>query len=96
MAPWEVRPTRPRSSRSLFFREYDAQLMMHWFIGADFEIVFCLESADSNCTAVFKSGKIQNTKLRIEHSTFFGQWKCYQYFPRAGYDGALTVVLRNC
>ena len=48
---------------------------MHWFIGADFEIVFCLESADSNCTAVFKSGKIQNTKLRIEHSTFFGHLK---------------------
>ena len=41
----------------------------------DFEIVFCLESADSNCTAVSKGGKIQNTKLRIEHSTFFGQWK---------------------
>ena len=38
----------------------------------DFEIAFCLESADSNCTAVSKGGKIQNTKLRIEHSTFFG------------------------
>jgi hypothetical protein len=45
-----------------------------------FEIAFCLESADSNCTAVSKGGKIQNTKLRIEHSTFFGQWKKYQYF----------------
>ena len=40
-----------------------------------FEIAFCLESADSNCTAVSKGRKIQNTKLRIEHSTFFGQWK---------------------
>ena len=39
----------------------------------DFEIVLCLESADSNCTAVTKGGKIQNTKLRIERSTFFGQ-----------------------
>ena len=38
------------------------------------EITFCLESADSNCTAVSKGGKIQNTKLGIEHSTFFG---CY-------------------
>ena len=41
----------------------------------DFEIVLCLESADSNCTAVSKGGKIQNTKLMIEHSTFFVQWK---------------------
>ena len=42
----------------------------------DFEIAFCLESADSNCTAVSKVGKIQNTKLiKIEHRTFFGQWK---------------------
>ena len=39
----------------------------------DFEIVLCLQSADSNCTAVSKGGKIQNTKLRIEHSTIFGQ-----------------------
>ena len=46
----------------------------------DFEIAFCLESADSNCTAESKGGKIQNTKLRIDHSTFFGQWKLYQYF----------------
>ena len=29
----------------------------------DFEIAFCLELADSNCTAVSKGGKIQNTKL---------------------------------
>jgi len=35
----------------------------------DFEIAFCLESADSNCTAVSKGGKIQNTKLKIEHNT---------------------------
>ena len=41
----------------------------------DIEILFGLESADSNCTAVSKGGKIQNTKLRIEHSTSFGQWK---------------------
>ena len=41
----------------------------------DCEIAFCLESADSSCTAVSKGGKIQNTKLKIEHSTFFGQWK---------------------
>jgi len=27
-----------------------------------FEIVFCLESADSNCTAVSKGGKIQKHK----------------------------------
>ena len=40
-----------------------------------FEIVLCLESADSNCITVAKGGKIQNTKLRIQHSTFFGQWK---------------------
>ena len=40
-----------------------------------FEIAFCLESADFNCTAVSELGKIQNTKLRIERSTFFGQWK---------------------
>ena len=40
-----------------------------------FEISFSLESADSNCTIVSNGGKIQNTKLRIEHSTFFGQWK---------------------
>ena len=60
-----------------FFRKYDA---LHWFIGAEnysekryFEIVLCLKSADSNCTAVSKDRKIQNTKLRIEHSTFFGQ-----------------------
>ena len=46
----------------------------------DFEIVFCLESADSNCTAVSEDGKIQNTKLRIERSTFLRQWKWYQYF----------------
>jgi len=32
----------------------------------NFEIVFCLESADSNCTAVSEGGKIQNTKLRLE------------------------------
>ena len=25
--------------------------------------------------------KIQNTELRIEHSTFNGQWKIYRYFP---------------
>ena len=31
----------------------------------DFEIVFCLESADSNCTAVSEGREIQNTKLRI-------------------------------
>ena len=41
----------------------------------DFEIAFGLESADPDCTAVSKGGKIQNTKLRIEHSTFLGQWK---------------------
>ena len=40
-----------------------------------FEIVFCLESAVSNSTAVSEGGKIQNTKLMIEHSTFLGQWK---------------------
>ena len=34
----------------------------------DFEILFCLESADSYCTAVSKGG------TRIEHGTFFGQW----------------------
>ena len=39
----------------------------------DFGIVLCLESADSNCTAVSKGKKIQNTKFRIECSTFFGQ-----------------------
>ena len=27
-----------------------------------------------------KGEKIQNTKLRIEHSTFFEPWKQYQYF----------------
>ena len=27
-----------------------------------------------------EGGKIQNTKLRIERSTCFGQWKQYQYF----------------
>ena len=31
--------------------------------------------AETNCTAVSEGGKIQNTMLRIEHSTFFGQWK---------------------
>jgi hypothetical protein len=41
----------------------------------NFEIVFCLESAVSNCTAVSKGGKIQDTNLKIGHSTFFGQWK---------------------
>ena len=41
----------------------------------DFEIVLSLESADSNCTAESKDGKIQNKKPRVEHSTFFGQWK---------------------
>ena len=40
-----------------------------------FEIGFCLETANSNCTAVSEGGKIQNTKLRIDRSTFFGQWK---------------------
>ena len=40
---------------------------------SDFEIAFSLESADSNCTAVSKGGKIQNTKPRIEHSKFLGQ-----------------------
>ena len=40
-----------------------------------FEIALCLESANSNCTAVSKGGKIQNTKIRIECSTCFGQWK---------------------
>ena len=37
----------------------------------DFEIVLCLESADSNCTAVSKGGKIQNAKLRIEQHIFW-------------------------
>ncbi len=42
----------------------------------DFEIAFSLESADSNCTAAVSEGeKIQNTKLKIEPSTFFGQLK---------------------
>ena len=27
-----------------------------------------------------KLAKIQNTKLRIERGTFFGQWKKYAYF----------------
>ena len=27
-----------------------------------------------------KRAKIQNTKLRIERGTFFGQWKKYVYF----------------
>ena len=27
-----------------------------------------------------KCAKIQNTKLRIEPGTFFGQWKTYEYF----------------
>jgi hypothetical protein len=31
----------------------------------EFEIVLCLESADSNCTAVFEGRKIQNTKQHI-------------------------------
>ena len=42
--------------------------------------VLFIESADSNCTAVSKGGKIQNTKLRIVCSAIFGQWKWYQYF----------------
>ena len=37
-----------------------------------FEILLRLESAETNCTAVSEGGKIQNTKLRIEHSTFLG------------------------
>ena len=53
--------------------------MMHFFSLAKnysekdiFEIAFRLVSADSNCTAVSKGGIIQNTKLRIAHSKFFG------------------------
>ena len=37
-----------------------------------FKIVLCLESADSNGSAVSEERKIQKTKLRIEHCTFFG------------------------
>ena len=53
-----------------------------------FEIAFCLESADSNCTAVSKGGKIQNTKLKIEHSTFFEQWNLIIpiFLPRISYS----------
>ena len=29
-----------------------------------------------------KHAKIQNTKLRIERGTFFGQWKKYVYFSK--------------
>ena len=48
----------------------------------DFEIAFCVKSADSNCTAVSKGRKIQNTKLRIEHSTFLGNGNNTNIFPR--------------
>ena len=42
-----------------------------------------------------KGGKIQNTKLRIEHSTFFGQWKLYQYFSEDIRPLAETEVFSN-
>ena len=44
--------------------------------------MLCLESADSNCTAVSKGGKIQNTKRRIDQSTFFGHGNNTNIFPR--------------
>mgnify|MGYP001498855694 CR=1 FL=1 len=41
-----------------------------------------LKKRFGNCVqhCSFRRGKIQNTKLRIEHSTFFGQWKLSQCF----------------
>ena len=43
-----------------------------------------------------KGGKIQNTKLRIEHSIFFGQWKWYQYFSKNIRSLAFHVIfMRN-
>ena len=64
-------------TKGRFFRKCDAVFPLpkkcaeNYPENRDFEIALCLESADSNCTAVSKGGKIQNTKLRIEHSTFF-------------------------
>ena len=62
-------------SESMMHFSHCPKNVLETILKRDFEIVFCFESADSNCTAVSKGGKIQNTKLRIEHSTFFGQWK---------------------
>ena len=73
-------PTPLPTERSLF-----SESMMHFshcpknvpktILKKRFWNCIFFRSADSDCTAVSKGGKIQNTKFRIGHSTFFGQWK---------------------
>ena len=59
-----------------FFRKYDAFFSLPKKFAENYpeKEILKLCSAESNCTAVSKGRKIQNTKLRIEHRTFFGQW----------------------
>ena len=47
-----------------------------------FEIVLCLESADSNNTAKSKGGKIQNTKLRNRTQHIFWAMEIIPIFVR--------------
>ena len=81
--PKIITQTKEMSEMSEMLKgRFFSESMMHFFIAQkmwrklswkrNFEIAFCLASADSDCILVSKGRKIQNTKLRIEHSAFLG------------------------
>ena len=77
-----------RRIKVAFLRKYDAFFSLSKECAKDypekryFEIAFYVESADSYCTTVSKGGEIQNTKHRIEGSTFFGVMEIIPIFFR--------------
>ena len=66
----------------VFFRKYDALFSLPKKCAENYHekeiLKLCSVQSQltlSNCTAGSKGGKIQNTKFRVEQSTFFGQSK---------------------